>query len=198
MKSPFPFLIRCVAFFLLTLTPFALHAQAPEQPTVITCEGEAQMISTDTDTEATITFHDKVLVTGTELKLTCDFLQVVVRRKGDPTATIGKVDKFRSMLATGNVVIIQGEREAACGRAEVLPEQDRAILTENPVVVFHDQKTRFVGERIILLGKQKQVLVEKPTLTGPSVPLPGFDKDKKPATPPVTAPVPPAATPKQP
>ncbi len=184
MKFAFPFSLRFAAFLMLSHTPLALRAQAPEQSTVITSEGEAQMISTDTET--TITFRDKVVVTGTDLKLNCDFLKVVVRRKGDPTATIGKVDKFRSMLATGNVLLVQGEREAACGRAEVLPEQDRVILTENPVVVDRDQKTRIAGEKITLLKGQRQVLVEKPTLTGPPVKDLGFDKEKKPATPPAT------------
>lgn len=180
MKLLFP--LRHAAFLLLSLTPFALHAQAPEQPTVITCDGEAQMVSTDSET--TITFHDKVVVTGTDLKLNCDFLQVVVRRKGDLAATLGKVDKFRSMLATGNVILVQADREAACGRAEVLPEQDRVILTENPVVVDRDQKTRVAGEKITLLRGQRQVLVEKPSLTGPPMKDLGFEKEKKPATPP--------------
>jgi lipopolysaccharide export system protein LptA len=179
MKSPLS--TAClVAAVLLTLFPPALFAQ--EAPTVITCEGEGRMVSTDTET--TITFRDKVVVTGTDLKLNCDFLEVVVKRKGDVTATLGTIDKFRSMLATGNVLLVQGDREAACGRAEVLPEQDRVILTENPVVVDRDQKTRMVGEKITLLRGQRQVLVVKPLLTGPPIKDLGFDKDKKPATPP--------------
>ena len=179
MKS-LPFSSRLApAFLLLALSPLVILAQ--ETPTVITCDGEAQMVSTDDET--TITFRDKVLVTGTELKLVCDFLQVVVRRKGDAAATLGTIDKFRSMLATGNVILVQGDREAACGRAEVLPEQDRVILTDHPVVVDRDQKTRIAGEKITLLRGQRQVLVEKPTLTGPPVKDLGFDKDKKPAAP---------------
>ena len=175
---------RLGAALLLALSPLVILAQ--DIPTVITCDGEAQMISTDTET--TITFRDKVLVTGTELKLNCDFLQVVVKRKGDDTATLGTINKFRSMLATGNVILVQGDREAACGRAEVLPEQERVILTENPVVVDRDQKTRIAGEKITLLRGQRQVLVEKPTLTGPPVKNLSFDKDKKPATPPASEP----------
>jgi lipopolysaccharide export system protein LptA len=171
-----------VATTLLVLCPLALRAQAQEQSTIITCDGEAQMVSTDTET--TITFRDKVLVTGTNLKLNCDFLQVVVIRKGDAAATLGTIDRFRSMLATGNVLLVQGDREAACGRAEVLPEQDRVILTEDPIVVDHDQKTRIRGKKITLLRGQRQVLVEQPTLTGPPAKDLGFDKDKKPATPP--------------
>jgi lipopolysaccharide export system protein LptA len=164
--------------FAAALLAVTLAAGAPEESTTtITSDGEAQMIGADKET--TITFRDNVVVLGTDLKLTCDFLQVVVLRTGDPTATIGKLNKFRSMVATGNVHMVQGEREAACGRAEVIPGQDRAILTENPVVVDHDQNTRISGEKITLLNGQRQVLVEKPTLVGPPVPVPGFDKDKK-------------------
>ena len=181
MKSlSFPPAIVCI--ILLVLSPIALLAQ--DTNTVITCEGEAQMISTAT--EATITFRDKVLVTGTDLKMTCDFLQVVVIRKGDATATLAHVEKFRSMLATGHVVMIQGDREAACGRAEVLPEQDRIILTESPVVVDHEQKTRMAGEKITILNKIRNVLVEKASLVGPPMKDLGYDKDKKPASSPAT------------
>lgn len=178
MKLPFPF--HHAAFLLLSLSSVALHAQAPEEPTVITCDGEAQMVSTDSET--TITFRDRVVATGTGMKLNCDFLQVVVRRKGDLAATLGKVDKFRSMLATGNVLLVQGDREAACGRAEVLPEEDRVILTENPVVVDRDQKTRVAGKKITLLRGQRTVLVEKINFSGQPMKDLGFDKDKKPAT----------------
>jgi lipopolysaccharide export system protein LptA len=165
------------------LLPVLVLAQsATLQTTVIESDGPGEMVSTDTET--TITFRDRVVVTGTNLKLNCDFLEVVVKRKGDASATIGTIAQFRSMLATGNVLLVQGDREAACGRAEVLPEEERVILTEDPVVVDHDQKTRIRGKKITLLRGQRQVLVEKPTLTGPPAKDLGYDKDKKSATPP--------------
>ena len=152
-------------------------APAEEVPTVITCDGEGQMIGTEKDT-STITFRDNVVVTGTNLKLTCDFLQAVILRGGDPNATIGKPQKFRSMVATGHVHIVQGEREAACGRAELFPEQDRIILTESPVVVDREQNTRASGKKITFINGQRQFLIEEPTLVGPPVKDLGFDKDK--------------------
>ena len=181
MKSSQPASIFFAAF-LSALFPLALLAQ--DANTVITSDGDAEMISVGNET--TITFHDKVLVVGTDLKLSCDFLKVIVRRKGEATATLGHIENFLSLLATGNVVLIQGVGGAACGRAEVLPEQDRVILTENPVVVDHDQKTRIAGEKITLLKDKQQVLVEKPSLVGPPVKDLGYDKAKKPATPPAT------------
>ena len=49
-------------------------------------------------------------------------------------ATLGKYGKFKYLLATGHVRIVQGDRVATCGRAEVFPGDDRIVLTENPVV----------------------------------------------------------------
>jgi len=175
--------------FIASLTAALLAAgpvrAADETTTTITSEGEGRMVSTDTET--TITFRDHVEVTGTDLKLNCDYLEVVVLRTGDKTATIGKLDKFRSLLATGNVHIVQGAREAACGRAEVVPGEDRIVLTEKPVVVDRDQNTRISGEKITLLRGQRRVLVEKPTLVGPPVkdlgPLDREKKNPEPATP---------------
>lgn len=163
----------------------ALAQNTPETTTNIQSDGPGEMVSTDKET--TITFRDKVVVTGTNLRLTCDYLKVVVLRTGDPAATLGKVEKFRSLLATGNVVIVQGDREAACGRAEVLPEDDKIILTENPVVVDRVAQTRLVGERITMFRGERRVLVDKPSVTGPPIRDLGFDKDK---------PAPPAETPK--
>ncbi len=169
-------------------------AQSAElKNTVITSDGPAVMVSNDKQTETTITFKDHVVATGTNMKLTCDFLEVVVNRSGDPAATIGKLDKFRSMLATGNVYFVMGDREAACGRAQILPGEDKVILTEHPVLVDHDKESRVAGERITLYAGQHRVEIDKPILTGPPIKDLGVDKEIKPA--PVAPP--PAVAPKK-
>ena len=172
---------------LLGLPPLVTRAQSTEPTnTVITSDGPGEMVSTDKET--TITFRDRVVVTGTNMKLTCDFLQVIVLRTGDPTATLGKVDKFRSLLATGNVHMVQGDREAACGRAEVLPEEDVIVLTETPVIVFHDPEGRGAGKKITMHRGQRRVDIDEPVLTAPPLKDLGFDKDQKPAAPAAEAP----------
>ncbi len=171
------------AFALTSLLPaLALAQSVALQSTVIESDGRGEMISTDTET--TITFRDNVRVTGTNMKLTCDYLEVIVVRTGDKSATLGKLDKFRSMLATGNVRMIQGDREAACGRAEVQPEEEKVVLSGNPVVVDHDQNTRIAGEKITMLRGQRKVEVEKPILTAPPIKDLGVDKSTAPAAPP--------------
>lgn len=183
-------LLPALALLLASAGPLRAQSAAP-QPTVIESDGRAEMVSTDKET--TITFRDNVRVTGTGLRLTCDYLEVVVERTGDLAATLGQMEKFRSLLATGNVRIVQEDREAACGRAEVLPGQDRIVLSQNPVVVLHDENTRIAGETITMLRGQRQVLVDKPTIVGPPVRDLGFDRQK-----PAVAPGPAAEAPKQP
>jgi lipopolysaccharide export system protein LptA len=161
------------------LPVLAVAQSATLQTTVIESDGPGEMVSTDTET--TITFRDNVRVTGTNMKLSCDYLEVVVVRTGDKTATLGKLDKFRSMLATGNVRMIQGDREAACGRAEVKPEEEKVVLSGSPVVVDHDQNTRIAGEKITMLRGQRKVEVEKPILTAPPIKDLGVDKPSAPA-----------------
>jgi hypothetical protein len=179
----------------LALFSITASAQSVEpKNTVITSDGPAVMVSNDKQTETTITFKDHVVATGTNMKLTCDFLEVVVNRSGDASATIGKLDKFRSMLATGNVFFVLGDREAACGRAQILPGEDKVILSEHPVIVDHDTNTRGAGEKITLYAGQRRVEIDKPILTGQPMKDLGVDKEIRPA--PATPP-PPADTPKK-
>lgn len=164
----------------------SLRAQnvAP-QPTVIESTGPGEMVTTDDAT--TITFRDNVVVTGTNLRLSCDYLEVIVVRKGDATAALGQIDKFRSLIATGNVRITQGDREAACGRAEVRPGEDKIVLSESPVIVLKDEGSRLAGRQITLFRGQRRVIVDQPVSVLPPVKDLGADRDKdkaaKPAAP---------------
>lgn len=126
-------------------------------PTVIESDGPGEMTSTDTET--TFTFRDKVVVTGTNLKLTCDLLVVVAKRSGDTKATFGKQENFKSLIATGNVRLVQAGREALCGKAEVFPDEDRVILSESPVVRMIDGSYEARGPIMELLrGEQRAII----------------------------------------
>lgn len=171
MKLPRLLFAFATAGMLSVLAP---AQSATPQNTVIESDGAAEMITVGTET--TITFRDNVRVTGTNMKLNCDYLQVIVISGGDQTATLTKLERFRSMIATGNVRMVQGFREAACGRAEVLPGEEKVVLSGNPVVVDHDQKSRAEGETITMLRGQRQVIVTKPIFTLPEVKDLGADK----------------------
>lgn len=162
---------------------------APAEPTVITSQ-RSEMTSTDTET--TVVCDGAVTVTGTNLRITCDHLTVVVTRLGDKAAVLDRLDQLKSLVATGHVRITQGDREATCGRAEISPGADKLVLTEDPVVTDRSDNFTQAGDRITLLRAQRKVIVDNPKLTGPPIKDLGFDKEKdKPAPPPAPAPAPP-------
>ena len=179
---------------LLIGTCLQAAATTPEvQPTVIVSE-KLDMSSTEALT--TFVFTKNVVVTGTNLRLTCDRLEVVTTRKGDPTATIGKLGHFKSLIAEGSVYIVQSDREAACGRAEVLPDDDKIILTDHPVVKDLANGATATGPRMVLFRGERRAIIEGAEGDQSHIYLPplkdlGFEKETKPTTPP-------AAKPKQP
>jgi lipopolysaccharide export system protein LptA len=166
-------------FTALIAAPVGRAVSGELPPTVIECSGLAETISTDTETIAT--FNDQVVVTGNNIKLYCDHLKVVAIRKGDPTATIGEYGYFKSLVATGRVRIVQGDREATCGRAEVFPGEDRIVLSEQPVVRSFDDQYIATGPRLVLYRGQRRAVIEGSETDRARISLPpikdlGFDE----------------------
>jgi len=166
---------------LLTLAASAfLPAAAPGQPadTQPTVIESVELDMRSSDTETTAIFTQNVVVSGTNLKLTCDRLEVVALRDEKKGGTIGEIEKFKSLVADGNVRIVQGDREATCGRAIVLPGDDKIILTENPAVTDHGVGWTWTGDELLLLRGERQVRGKNVRIVGPPVKDLGFDKDK--------------------
>jgi lipopolysaccharide export system protein LptA len=177
----------------------------PPVPTVID-SGSAEMVSTEKET--TFTFRNGVTVTATNMKLTCDNLEVIARRSGDPAATFGKQENFKSLVAVGNVRIVQSDREAICERAEVFPGDDKVVLTGNPVVRSLDGQYQASGPKMVLhRGERRAQIIaeggERPRISLPPLKDLGYEKEKEKKkqpekSAPATAPTPPpeaAATP---
>jgi len=151
---------------------------------------------TSTDTETTSLFTDSVVVTGNNLRLTCDSLEVVSLRSGGKEDTIGRPERFRSLIATGSVRIVQGDREATCARAEVLPGEDRITLTGKPVVIDHGNNSTATAEPLILYRGQRRISGANVRIVLPPLKDMGFDqKQPPPAATPETAPAPATAAP---
>ena len=153
--------------------PHVVRAALEPQPTTLTCD-HMDMWSEGDETKAICT--GKVTVTGTNLKIVADRIELTATRIGEKGGSVPTLEKFRYLLATGNVSITQGTRVATCGRAEVFPREDKVVLTENPVVVDHADDFVSAGERITMLRGQQRVDVDKPRLTGPPIKDLGFDK----------------------
>jgi len=171
------------AFAADTKKPPAAPA-GPIIPTVITSKS-LDMRSTDTETHAV--FDQNVVVTGNNMRMTCDHLDVLAARLGDTDATVGKLDKFKTLVATGNVHIVQDDRDVTCGRAEVFPREDRIVLTEHPVVIDSSGPYVAKGTKIILLRGERRLFGDNVEITGPPIKDLGFDADK-PMQAPVKAP----------
>lgn len=172
-------LLSALLFLSLLASPAALRAaEVPPVPTVITST-KMEMWSTDTETHSI--FQENVVVTGTNIKITCDRLDVTATRLDDPKtkdATVGTLEKFKTLVATGNVHILQGDREITCGRAEVFPGEDRVVLTEKPVVIDKTGPYVATGTRIVLLRGERRLFGDNIKLQGPPIRDQGADKDK--------------------
>lgn len=160
--------------------PAAKPPVPPPVPTEIE-SGSAEMLGGDK--ENTLILRDRVTVTATNLRMTCDQLVVVMRRRGDTADTLGEPQNFKSLVATGSVRIEQAGREATCERAEIFPSDDRVVLTGNPRVRTGDGQWEGGSPRIELLRGERIVRMlsedgKRPHFTLPPLKDLGFDPDK--------------------
>jgi lipopolysaccharide export system protein LptA len=180
----------------LALLPPSTLLRAAEEPqqTVITSDA---FDSSSGDTETVSFFTDHVVVTATNIKMTCDRMKTITVKGADKADTIGKQNQLKYMLATGHVHIWQGEREAVCGRAEVLPAEDKIVLTESPSVTDHGNNSVGTGDIIEMHRNQRTVTGKNVHFTLPSIKDLGFDKNHAPSAPEPQTPAetPPVATP---
>lgn len=188
---------------LLLATAASLHAQPAPSPvpapapttvsaqptdTIITASS-AEIWSNEAGTETYLIFKGNVVVTGTNLRITCDRIDATAIGQNDRTATTsapsssgknataGNVEKFKQIIATGKVHIVQGNREANCERAEVLPRESKIVLTGQPVVIDRGADVVFTGEPLVLLKNERRVLGENVKIVGPAIQDLGFDKN---------------------
>jgi lipopolysaccharide export system protein LptA len=171
----------------IVATCLALTIRAAEEPppTVIASD-TGEMVSSETS--STFTFRHNVVVTGTNMKITCDELIVVANRTGDPKATLGRQDRFKSLVATGHVRILQNDREATCERAEVFPGDDKVVLTGNPSVRSLDGQYRADGPRLVLYRGERRAVIEGGPTERTHITLPplkdlGYGKEQTPPAP---------------
>jgi lipopolysaccharide export system protein LptA len=155
------------------------------QNTIITSE---RAEGRNSGVEAYFVFDENVHLTGTNLDVTCDKLEIWA----DSTPgekKIGGAGPIRRVLATGSVVIRQFGRKATAGRVEILPAEDVVILTENPVVT--DATGTYAGERIRFFRGEQKLYIDKPRIEGAPLPNMGFSKQP----PAAETPAPPAPAP---
>ncbi len=186
----------CLAALLLAALASVLCAAEPAAPAPVPTELRSEKLQmTSTDDETTAVATGNVILTGTNLRITCDQLTLVATRIGDKDATLGAVEKFKYILATGDVRIVQGDRESTSQRAEVFPREDKVVLSEDPVIIDHSNGFAGAGEKITLFRGKREVFIDKPRFTGP--PVGDLGATAKPrSAPPATTPAPGVVFPK--
>ncbi len=184
-----PQLCLCLLFSLATF----VRAQTAPAPvtvtpveTVITSQ-KANIWSNEAGTESYGIFTGNVVITGTNLRITCDRLDITAEGQNSPApasaakakaGTADNVEKFKTIVAQGRVQIIQGEREANCERAEVFPREGKIILTGKPVVIDRGNGSGVTGEPLVLLKNERRVFGDNVRITFPPINTDlGFDKN---------------------
>jgi lipopolysaccharide transport protein LptA len=116
---------------------------APPGSTVITSdELRADQIA------HTSIFSGNVTVVGTNFSMTCREMTVNFTKDG----------KIDNIIATGDVVINQPGRVTKCGRAQYFQDEDKFVLTDQPIIV--DNKNQITAPKIIIYRTQKTIQTE--------------------------------------
>lgn len=140
-----------------------LAAQEMAQ-TVITAQA-VEMFSGETHNR--FLFEENVEIRGTNLVATCDRMEVIAARVSAGADTESSMGAIERIVMHGNVVIVQEERRATAGTAEILPAEGRVLLSEAPRVT--DGQGTVTGYKMILHKDRKRVEI----LSDPNAPTTG-------------------------
>jgi lipopolysaccharide export system protein LptA len=188
--------LTSIAWLLLALAGTVLAGEAVLPKTTLeAASGEFWSVNNETFFVFNSAAGKRVTLVGTNIRIECDHLEfttVGLEKKGETNAVLPPLDKFKYLLATGQVHIVQGEREARAGRAEVFPREDKIELTEQPVVIDHGMDTVAGGvvnhandnvargSKITMRRGERRVLIENPVFEAPPIKDLGFDSKSAP------------------
>ena len=143
-------LLSLVLLLAWTLSPRAQQAAdtsgadtPPPGSTVITSDE----LHSDQANHTSI-FTGNVLVVGTNFNLTCAEMKVLFT----------KDNKVDHIIATGNVVITQPGRVTHSGQAEYFRDEDKFVLTDQPIIV--DNKNQLSAPKIIIYRTDQRLETE--------------------------------------
>ena len=191
----------CCAFLFAACVAIAgIAADQPPAPvageTKDTIINAKNLLAQNNGAEAYFVFSGDVVVTGTNLVMTCDKLEVWAAQGMEGNSTLARVGKIRRALATGKpVVVTQEARKGTAGQVEVLPFDDVIILTGDPVVT--DPTGTLYGEKMTYRRGKQEVEIEGPRAVLPRLPDFGLPRppaqqsgatNEPPSTPPAPAP----------
>jgi lipopolysaccharide transport protein LptA len=121
----------------------SMDTPAPPGSTVITSDE----LHSDQVAHTSI-FDGKVLVVGTNFRMTCQEMTVFFTND----------NKVQKIVATGDVVINQPDRVTHCGHAEYYKDNDTFVLTDSPIIHDHDNEVH--GVRITIDRQTQKMTVD--------------------------------------
>lgn len=143
-----------LTFLAAGLLAVATFAQNEEKAPVAT-QIESVRLQVENDGEnAYFHFSDAVKLTATNMLVECDSLEVFATRTAEEETDLGKFSAIKEIVAKGNVRIEQAERTATCQKAIVKPNEERIVLTGNPVVVQP-------GGRIVTYNPEDEIVLDR-------------------------------------
>lgn len=151
---------------------------------LVQTEIEAETLEAEiTEEKGYLIGRGSVKLTATNLEITCNQIEVFTDVKDkEGNDTLGDLSSIRRIIATGNVKIVQEERMATSGRAEVYPNDDYILLDEDPIVYQNDITIDGTGAQMrILRGNGRVELIgdtnNKIRVTGRPIEDFGFEKN---------------------
>ena len=152
MKLPHRLLFFAIALLLAWNLPLqAQDASTPAPGTTVITSDELH-ITEENQTRKAV-FTGSVLVVGDNFNLKCQ----------EMTVLFNKESKVDHIIAKGDVVIQQPGRIAHCGQADYFQEEDKFVLTDQPVII--DNKNQIEAPKITIYRTTQQMVTEGRTKT---------------------------------
>lgn len=143
--------IRLPATKAIGLEEVRADKKLEEKPTVITSDRQWLVGGTDSDRYF---FEGDVKAAGTDMDVSCEKAEVEMRKLKNGGHSISKIYLLES------VNLSSGLKSATCGRAEVFPEDEMVVLSEDPVVIDREDNTRVSGPRMVYNRGRRSMTVE--------------------------------------
>ena len=99
-------------------------------------------------------FEGNIQINGTDMKATCEKMEVVIPNKANVKKEISQI------IMTENVKLTQQLKEVTCGRAEIFANDQIVVLTENPIVIDREDNSRADGHKITYNNGTRKIQVE--------------------------------------
>ncbi|MFI3290714.1 MAG: LptA/OstA family protein [Opitutales bacterium] len=100
-------------------------------------------------------FEGNVEIDSTDMQANCNKIEVKMAKEGDAS-----VKKISHIIATEDVIITQGLKEAKAGRCDIFPNEEMISLSESPVVLDKGNNSSATGYRMTYRKGKKGISIE--------------------------------------